>query len=122
MAFPNGDTFHGEILGVNVSSITPVVLYDNNGVARTLGAGERIIVKSYVINTAGAAVVTIFSDFDGGADIDSGEVIAIAALGALGGIAENSIEHALKPGKTIKVKSNATDLVYLIIRGEIISG
>lgn len=81
MDITSGRYFRGFLASDALATDTAIPLFDENGVATTLAAGERpIIYESLISNGATAAKVTIYADTNGGATYDAGEELIVANL------------------------------------------
>lgn len=120
MGYSEGDKVHGEFTSADASTAAAIVLYDAQGVVRTLAATERLVVMSYHIVSGAALTLSLFSDADADGVVDAGEVVARGVFAANGGLSENSIVHPCPRGKGLKVKASGAGQVDCVVRGEII--
>lgn len=125
--YPDGKFVHGELSTADASTAAVVTLYDDTGATHTLTVGERLIVDSYEIVAAAAAVFELFIDKDDDGVVDAGELVAHGALAANGVLANSSVEHAgsvvaAADKSRLKLKASGAAAVRVLVRGRVIRG
>lgn len=117
-----GRTIKIQFSSADASTAAPVSLFDDNDVAVTLGANERLIIDTIAANIAAAVtLVTLFNDDNADAAVGSGE--RIAPFGANSGFFQGGEEGYVCPiGRTPKVKASGAGQVDLDGSGRIVIG
>lgn len=109
MSFPEGKVVIGKITNTAVGTATAIVFKDINGVTHTFAKNERLIINTiHVNNRATAKDLTIFQDTDGGADLDTGEELAIFSFGGVGIWSDVYVDGY----PSLKINAAATNFFY----------
>jgi hypothetical protein len=81
MEIVNGKFFRGFLASSDISTAAAIPLFDGDGNAITLKAGERpIIYEALLSNGATASIITVFADTDGSGTLTAGEELFAASL------------------------------------------
>lgn len=88
--FPAGEYVRGFLSSNDLTTAAAIPLFNSQGVSRTLGARERIVIASLALNNGGtASVLTVFCDVDADGTVDTGEGLYAASLAANGNNSPN---------------------------------
>ncbi len=124
---PNGEYVRGLLLSDDITTPVDVPLFDRNGNARTLKAGERLVLNFISLNNgATASVITLFQDNDGGGTLTSGEELYRASIGIAAQNFLDAGELHLKPltatgGKLRVIASVASVKTTIVVIGFILN-
>jgi hypothetical protein len=78
---PNGEYVRGYLASDTMNADADIPLFDRDGNARVLKAGERLVLNFITINNgATAATVSLYADKNGGGTVDAGEELYRAAV------------------------------------------
>jgi len=120
MLYPEGEFVKATFTSSDASTAAALSFTNDNGVARTIGASERLVITSYHLVSGSAVTVELFDDANANGTVDAGERIGGGDFAANGGLTESSIEHPCQLGKTPKIKASASGTVKAVVRGHLI--
>lgn len=121
-----GETVNLQFSSADATTAAAVGIFDADGNTRTLASNERLIVDQLQANISGSNVtkLDLFGDNDAGADVDSGERVAVfgASAGQSNRFEAGCEGYALPVGVGLSAKANAAGQVDVTGSARIIRG